>query len=487
MARTDDNMTYEYLRTLRMTNAAWRLLTADQAAFLASFFYREFLAGKRRGIPAGELVEHLGDYLERLCQDYPDEEFSRSPKDYLELWTDAQHGWLRKYHYNDEWHYDLTASAQKAVEWLVRLRRQEFIGTESRLHTVFQLLNEIVRDSDTNPRTRREWLEQQKAEIEAELAEIEGVDEVRPRLDAVQLKERFLQAESTAESILSDFREVEENFRLLQRQIQEEIIIWTQGKGELLDKIFAKDEEIRASEQGKSFQMFWKYLMATQQQEEFQDLLGRLNEIESLHETMAEHPLRSIDYEWIRAASAVQETLREISAQLRRYVDEKYLREERYIYRLIQQVEAKAMSVRDIFPRGTVMDMDEASPDLRFPMGRRLFTPTKRTRRENRVLEEGTGSGGNLEALVRQERIDPQRLRQNIDALLEEQPAVTLQEVLERYPLQYGLMELLAYFVLAGREEGEAFQEDDWEELSFVHDGRKLQVQCEKVVYRRKA
>ena len=57
MADIPEYMTYSYLRNLRQNNAAWRLLTADQAAFIAAFFYREFIAGKRRGIEAQELLE----------------------------------------------------------------------------------------------------------------------------------------------------------------------------------------------------------------------------------------------------------------------------------------------------------------------------------------------------------------------------------------------------------------------------------------------
>ena len=63
MAQIRENMSYEYLRNLREKHAAWRLLTADQAAFIASFFHREFIEEKRRGIPAGVLTEHLEDEL----------------------------------------------------------------------------------------------------------------------------------------------------------------------------------------------------------------------------------------------------------------------------------------------------------------------------------------------------------------------------------------------------------------------------------------
>lgn len=486
LAQIRENMSYEYLRNLREKHAAWRLLTADQAAFIASFFYREFIEEKRRGISADVLTEHLEDELLQLRRDYSEEEFPRSAREYLELWTDSRHGWLRKYHYHDEWYYDLTASAQKAVTWLAGLRRQEFIGTESRLHTVFHLLEEIARDTDRDPQTRREWLLEKKAEIEAELAELEGVDEAVPRLTEIQLKERFLQAESTAEGILADFREVEENFRLLQRRIQEDIITWTQGKGGLLDRIFEESDAIQSSEQGQSFQAFWNYLMLAKWQEDFRKCLDSLKEVESLKQTMAEHPLDSIHYDWVRAASAVQETIGGISAQLRRYVDEKYLREERYIYSLIQQIETKAMQVRERAPRGNFMFMDENAPEIRFPMDRRLFVPKKRTRRPDRELEQGRTEGADLEALLQQERIDPQRLRKNIDAMLEHQPEVSLREVLEQYPLQHGLMELLLYLVLAGQEREEAFQEEDWQAISFAHNGRSLQVEYEKIVYHRK-
>jgi len=112
--------------------------------------------------------------------------------------------------------------------------------------------------------------------------------------------------------------------------------------------------------------------------------------------------------------------------------------------------------------------------------------PKKRTRRPDRELEQGRTEGADLEALLQQERIDPKRLRKNIDAMLEHQPEVSLREVLEQYPLQHGLMELLLYLVLAGQEKEEAFREEDWQALSFAHNGRSLQVEYEKIVYHRK-
>lgn len=240
MADIPEYMTYSYLRNLRQNNAAWRLLTADQAAFIAAFFYREFIAGKRRGIEAQELLERLDLFLYDAQRQSEGEAFGRSPQDYLEIWSDGSHGWLRKYEYREEWYYDLTAPAQKAVEWLVSLHKQDFVGTESRLRTVFNLLHEIARETDTDVAHRRAWLLEQQEKIAAELDELERSGVVKPRLDEVQIKERFLQAESTARAILADFREVEENFRELTRQVRDDVVKWTRGKGELLEKFFMR-------------------------------------------------------------------------------------------------------------------------------------------------------------------------------------------------------------------------------------------------------
>ena len=192
MADIPEYMTYSYLRNLRQNNAAWRLLTADQAAFIAAFFYREFIAGKRRGIEAQELLERLDLFLYDAQRQAEGEAFGRSPQDYLEIWSDSSHGWLRKYEYHEEWYYDLTAPAQKAVEWLVSLHKQDFVGTESRLRTVFNLLHEIARETDTDVAHRRAWLVEQQEKIAAELEELDRSSVVKPRLDEVQIKERFL-------------------------------------------------------------------------------------------------------------------------------------------------------------------------------------------------------------------------------------------------------------------------------------------------------
>ena len=390
----------------------------------------------------------------------------RTPQEYLDRWTEQ--GWLRKYAWHDAWYYDLTATAQKAVDWLMSLHQRAFVGTESRLHTVFGLLQEIARDTDTDAARRADWLRGEIARLQAELAQVEATGEVQPRLNALQVKERFLQAESTATALLADFREVEENFRMLTQQVRDEIVQWEKGKGELLAKVFQESDVIRDSEQGRSFAAFWRYLMAAQQQETFRATLRQISEVPAVQELLPEHPLSDIGPQWLQAAAAVQQTIGQLSAQIRRYVNEDYLQQEKAIYQRIANIERLAVDVRQggSLPKGDFLAIDAAAPAL-----------------ENRTLTQGDASGGKLTPLFQQVSIDPQKLRQQIRDVRGTRPEVSLKEVLQAYPLQQGITELLAYLVLASHKEG-AFQPDTLDTLLFERDGRQLAAICERVVYR---
>ena len=477
-------MTYEHLLALRQEHAAWRLLRADYAPLAAAFFYQVFIAPKRRGIEVQELLDALDMFIYDCNRQ--EGEFARSPKDYLEMWADSSYGWLRKYEYRGDWYYDLTAPAQKAVEWLVSLQKQDFIGTESRLRTVFNLLHEIARETDNNAEHRLAYLREQAEKIAAEIKSIEETGEVKPRLDDVQIKERFLQAESTATAILADFREVEENFRELTRQVQADVVKWTRGKGELLEKIFNESDIIRKSEQGRSFMAFWRFLLFSQQQDDLQKTLKQVENTAALKPLVHEHSLTDIHHEWVQAAGAVQKTLAQLSAQIRRYVDEDYLQEERSIYQLIGRIESKAVDRRADIPAGTFMEM-EILPKVQLPMERRLFAPPKKTRLDSPELVAGDGTSGSIAAIFDQVVVDKEKLKANVQDCLNKQEQVTLAEVLAVHPLELGLAELLGYMVLASKEQAADFAEDRLEQLVFSRDGRKLQAVCQQITFRRGA
>ncbi|UUL76131.1 DUF3375 domain-containing protein [Pseudarthrobacter sp. Fe7] len=74
--------------------------------------------------------------------------------------------------------------------------------------------------------------------------------------------DHFQQLTALAKDLLSDFREVEQNFRKLDRQVREQIAMWDGTQGELLESIFDNQQDISSSLQGRTFQGFWDYLMS---------------------------------------------------------------------------------------------------------------------------------------------------------------------------------------------------------------------------------
>lgn len=168
---------------------------------------------------------------------------------------------MRKYYPpdSDEPHYDLTPATEKAIEWLASLRQRQFVATESRLLTVFELLRQIVEGTEPDRGARLAELERRKAQIEGEIRRVAGGDVV---LIETQVKGRFLQMAATARALLTDFREVEQNFRGLDRGVREQIALWDGAKGELLERIFGERDAISDSDQGRSFRAFWDFLMS---------------------------------------------------------------------------------------------------------------------------------------------------------------------------------------------------------------------------------
>ena len=191
-----------------------------------------------------DLVAKLEDTLFQLHDESGDLQFPRSAQAYLDEWAQNDKGWLRKFYPqdSDEPHYDLTPATEKALIWLDSLAERQFVGTESRLLMVFELLRQMVNGAETNAEVRISELEKRKHDIDREIAAIQAGD--IKLMDETALKDRFLQVSMTARELLSDFRAVEHNFRQLDRGVREQIASWDGRKGQLLSKIFGERDAI---------------------------------------------------------------------------------------------------------------------------------------------------------------------------------------------------------------------------------------------------
>src|SRR6202040_2297363 len=77
----------------------------------------------------------------------------------------------------------------------------------------------------------------------------------------------------------------------------------------------------------------------------------------------------------LEAGEVAQRTVARLSQQLRRYVDDQALLENRRIMEVIREVEQNALAVRNQAPGGLFMELDESAPSLELTMDRPLFSP----------------------------------------------------------------------------------------------------------------
>src|ERR1700735_2995474 len=178
MSRMSADLEFEEIAWLRANSPAWRLLRADNAPLVLSFLRRVFVEENVRSIPATELAGRLDDELyahnERVPYSFP-----KPAKAYLDDCAAAESGWLRKYYPegSDEPHFDATPAVEKALQWVRALAERDFVGTESRLNTIFDLLRQIVFGTEPDPAAKIEELRRQQRQLDREIARIEAGEE----------------------------------------------------------------------------------------------------------------------------------------------------------------------------------------------------------------------------------------------------------------------------------------------------------------------
>lgn len=486
-------MTLDYttLDLLRQNHPAWRLLRSDHAPLVASFLQRVFITPNVRVIAQADLVEALEDELFSLREWLGTATFPKAALEYLNDWASTEKGWLRKFYTqgSDEPHFDLMPASEKAISWLSTLAERSFVGTESRLLTLFELLKQMSEGSETDPQARIAELQKRRDEIDAEIVRVQAGD--IPLLDDTALKDRFQQFMQLARELLTDFREVEHNFRSLDRRVRERIALWEGAKGALLEEIMGERDAIADSDQGRSFRAFWDFLMSSSRQEELSVLLERVLSLPPVTELKPDVRTRRIHYDWLEAGEHTQRTVAQLSQQLRRFLDNQAWLENRRIMDILRGLEIKALALRESPPPGDVMHIADMAATIELPMERPLYTPSSKTSIMDIVLPSGDAeedSEGSMAALYSQVVIDKGRLARHIRHTLQDRSQITLGTLCELQPLQHGLAEVVAYLELASESfqtvvDEEATETIIWQSASLNGEEKMKQARLPRVIF----
>jgi len=474
-------LNYEKALSLYRNDKTLQLLRAEHFPLLVGFFHLAFKQQNKISYAQGELQSLLTDYLYTLeKQDI--NEYNKSPLEYLSRW--AQQGYLRRYYETaDEPVYELSPATENALKWLEDLNKQQFVGTHSRLLQFFHLLEQIV-NTTSGPYDRIQQLQAERNKIDQEIEQVRKGNFVKP--SDTQIKENYFLAEETAKRLLSDFRQVEENFRELDTQTRQTMVKSSLAKADLLDNVFEQQDYLWNTDQGKSFRAFWEFLMSEQMQEELENLLSKMNEIPAILEIKKEQTVDRIKTNLVDAGDKVNRSNDGLIEQLRKFVEQKNLSESRHILSSIEEIENLLLEHNETFSSWeTLLEIDGLFKPILI-MERPLFTPPVKVSFDKTNIQDGI-SEADTGLLFEQFYVDIEALRSNIKQALHNKSQVALSELLQVYKPQKGLTEILAYMQIAANDRKHYINRDLEEELVVenMEGSKKYSVKAPVIIFNR--
>lgn len=475
-------MDFAAIHNLRERHPAWRLLRADTAPLVLAFVGGWFVEENRGATAASELVAALDDELYARNVGVDDPPFPKRPEAYLADWAMPERGWLRSFYpeHSDEVHYEATSAFEKAYAFLHGLAERSFVGTESRLHTVVELLRQIVHGTDEDPTARLAVLRKQRDDIDRQISDVEAGN--LDVLDGTAVRDRYQQFAATARELLSDFREVGERFRDLDRQARERIASWDGAKGDLLAELVDTRADIGSSDQGASFQAFYDFLLSEERQDELGELLRRAQDVSAVS---ADRRLATVHHDWAEAAERTQRTVRQISEQLRRFLDDRVWIENRRVVDLIRVIEALALEVKDA-PPDAGMEVDIPGVPIVLPTERPLYV-VRESSEVDSMLAPQLDEDLDLTALLAQSFVDKARLADNLRAVIPEGSGALLTDVVDLYPIEQGAAEIVGYLTIDDGDLDVEMDEAEETVIDYVDgDGQPRRARMPKVTVTRR-
>ena len=444
-------MTFEKINQLLKMNTTVKMITADNSPLIIGFLFKSFKQTQNNfvfnSISERDLVSWLDDYLFVVNQD--EFQYPKKPKEYLTDWTNA--GYLRKYpSKNDEFLFELTPAAENAFKWIDSLERPEFVGTESRLKNLFEKLKELSIKTKKDFETRLKELEDKKKQVEEEIENLKlGKFDV---LDDRQIKEQYLLIEETAKYLLSDFRQVEDNFRTLDRDFRKKIITTTQTKGKVLNDLWQQQDFLLETDQGKSFTAFWEFLLMQSKQDELDELINEILTLPAVQQMQKDtFSIENIKNNLVEAGYKTKQTTNSLWEQLRKYLEHKSFFENRIIHENINKI-LKIISDNTTidFNKTLSLNIDDVVK-IDLIADRPLFSVSQKVKFSSKFFDVGETTADNNK-IFEQFEVDVSELRDNIKTALKGKTQISLIDLIKTFEIQKGVAEIVAYIDIATKE-----------------------------------
>lgn len=422
-------------------------------------FLMNTFSDQQGAVSSDHIHTQLADYLEYKQIEQEEEgdldvfdTHETKAKKFIQSWTSK--GFLTNYQdERGEVYYEQSSHASKTIDWLSSLEKEEYVGAESKFKNIFYQLKELVEFTNEDVAKRVALLEDKKLEIEQQIQRIKTGEDVRVYED-FEIVPRFNQLTQSAKELLSDFKEVEDNFKAITKTIYQKHADGSLSKSHILEFTFVALDELKESQQGKSFYAFWSFLLNPALQQEWGNLT------KELYQTLAnkgipikDNFLKGMKKHLHYSGQKVYKANDKMAEKLSRIIRESESSKSEVTKNIIQEIKKSLIEISKSKKRPEISFELETDMEINIPFERKItFEQTEEVLYKDRpkLADEDITHSNHLGKLFTKSNIDKELLRRRIKEVLKGKSQITLHEVIEKFGgIENGLPELFGYLGIA--------------------------------------
>jgi hypothetical protein len=412
-------------------------------------------SNQQGAISAEKIHTQLADFLDfrKIEKDEESEievfdSYEIKAKKYIQSWTNK--GFLTNYQdERGEIFYELSSHSSKTIDWLSSLKKEEYVGAESKFKNIFSQLKELVEFTNDDAEKRIQLLEDKKLEIEQQIQKIKIGDDVKV-FEEFEIVPRFNQLNQSAKELLSDFKEVEDNFKEITKSIYQKHSDGSLTKSDILEFTFEALDELKDSQQGKSFYAFWSFLINPGLQLEWESLTKELyNTLEHKGIPVHDFFLKGMKKHLHTSGQKVYKANDKMAEKLSRIIRENEASKSEVTKNIIQEIKKSLIEISKSKKKPDISFELETEFEINIPFERKLtYEQAEEVIYNSRpkLANEDITHSNHLVKLFSQTNIDKDILRKRIKDILRLKSQTTIYDVIESNGgIEKGLPELFGY------------------------------------------
>tara|TARA_B100000035_G_scaffold120744_1_gene102564 strand:- start:1578 stop:3035 length:1458 start_codon:yes stop_codon:yes gene_type:complete len=468
---------------------ALRLMRGRLGSFVVGFFFKTFKKWGSSEASEEELIATLSEHIEQVRELEDFDAPKRLPQDYLEEWCDEDHRYMTKTYDEDreEYVFRLTRHSEKALSWLqdlLSMQQRGYATTESRFNRILIEMESLSQGVNADPESRIKDLSRKRDEIEEEIQRIRETGEA-PIFGEDVIRDQVYDLSDLVEHFLSDFRAIEEFFKDHAREISK---LYAQGdasKGDIVEHVLDADEELRNCDQGKSYFGFRSMMTNPTLARQFRNLAEQTSDIARRRGLDPNKTFLSLSERLFGEAGSAHGAYGRISRKLRQVVGDHAGGGGRQVRETLSQIRKSAYLLRDDPPVDWEFEIDIRpqffglmESDYWEPKSVEAFAPiSPADGGDNDWINEILNSVG--------EPLDLNMFRERVDLALEEAEKVSLTEMVDKYPLERGVVDVVCYRVVAGEDSRHDILDDEIIKIDLNRPSQPRFVEVEQLIFQK--